>query len=931
MSTRARSPAPVARGRSPAPRGRSPTGVSPKRGGIRDPSPGAHSARERRNSFTSDTASSRMARRRTSISPVPHLRGRAANRELDRTSGESEAVRVVLRVRPFNSAEDTEQSMPCLIPSANDEVSKGVTYLDRKAQYEDDYEDEANMFHFDRVFYPEDIHNPGLPLQSSEQHEVYNMVGPPCLTNLFDSYNSCVFAYGQTGSGKTHTMMGVPGAEGIVPRFCRDLLGRYEALPPLSQEAIRLQASFVEIYCEQLYDLMASDNTREKREWVMHGEGTGARHTAIDSTLSRRKLSLRQHPVHGLSVAGAVTFDITSYQQLESLVRQGMSARSTACTTMNDTSSRSHAMFQITLEMQVPQKGRGGGASPYRSRQDTTTFSTANMRFVDLAGSENLKKSGSNGDRMHESIHINTSLLALRRVIDQLIENKAHAMPAYRESKLTRLLSDCLGGNSKTWFLACVSPSQANAEETKNTLRYASKATRIINCVTRNMDVGARIEEDLVQLREELALARGAEVEELKALITQHESSLVDMGQAMDTMRQGQEERERIMRDKELEAERAIADARREAQASRTAEVQQAKEEAEMYRLRLEGAERATAHGEMERAKLEAEEKAHWMDRCTALEHKTNETTKRYVNTTLYINQSNRKTQQHSHTHTSTTTNLHSAREQNDEIERRFREDMEAMRRELTDTFHRQLASKQAEADEARAKCQALKEDKKDATRRLQDELVKQRLEHASAMAHAERRWEADQREWGETREEIERRRNQDASRMSSDAHSLRASLEAEVRARRKELADLERRHAAELRREKERAEQAHTQLAEAEIRAGNIERKFGAVDGEIRNMEDVYGRSQRLLTAAEEQDFEGHEQLLALVKDVNNWGRQLKSLRTDFTHLVTHRGRPDSEDYLPSRLESVGAGSGVDPSQGRHRRSSSSRRLRKL
>ena len=521
--------------------------------------------------------------------------------------GESEQVRVVLRVRPFNSMEEqANNSVPCLIPSESAEAA-GVTFLDPRNQYAEDYEDEAhNTFQFDRVFYPEDMHDPPQDLQDSEQHEVYQMMGPQCLTNLFESYNSCVFAYGQTGSGKTHTMMG-GSAEGIIPRFCRDLLTRYEALPNLTQSTIKIQASFIEIYCENLYDLMCPEDSPHKKQWVKHGEGN-ARMSSQDT---RRKLSLRQHPVHGLSVAGATTFAVSTYADLETIVRQGMSARSTASTSMNDQSSRSHAMFQITVEMQAPAK-----TDKYGRRVEAATFSTANMRFVDLAGSENLKKSGSNGDRMHESIHINTSLLALRRVIDQLIEKGS--VPGYRDSKLTRLLSDCLGGNSKTWFLACVSPSQLNSDETKNTLRYASKATRIVNRVSRNMDVGARMEEDLVHLREELALARGTELDELKSLIAQYEGTL-------GTAQQDMEEKEREMREAQEAADKEIALAKEEVQATlkaasqhkqraeevHSAELMKVQQQAESFRRNLQIKEKTFAQNteELQKTKALAHEK----------------------------------------------------------------------------------------------------------------------------------------------------------------------------------------------------------------------------------------------------------------------------------------------------------------------------------
>eukprot|EP01064_Diplonema_japonicum_P013934 TRINITY_DN21471_c0_g1_i1.p1 TRINITY_DN21471_c0_g1~~TRINITY_DN21471_c0_g1_i1.p1 ORF type:complete len:706 (+),score=217.56 TRINITY_DN21471_c0_g1_i1:87-2204(+) len=610
MSMRARSP--TLRGRSPAPRAKSPKGAIAAP--TRDTSPGVsglgHSVRrERRNSYSSYTsaAEGRRVTRRSSISPTPAAgiqRMRDNRAQKNTTGGETEAVRVVLRVRPFNTMEDIQQqgARPCLLPSSDDlSLLTSVSLLEKRAQFKEELEEEcSNTFQFDKVFYPSELNGPSHDVQMHEQNEVYDKIGTPCLTNLFDSYNSCVFAYGQTGSGKTHTMMGSADVEGIIPRFCKQLLSRYEELPPLSQQTIKLQASFVEIYCENLYDLMSPEEVK-KQSWVQNGRHNDA------NAVNRKKLALRQHPVHGLTVAGAQSFPVSTWNEVDAVLRKGMAARSTAATSMNDQSSRSHAMFQITMEMST-QRGR---------KKQEQTFSTATIRFVDLAGSENLKKSGSDGARMHESIHINTSLLSLRRVIDQLLENKA--MPAYRDSKLTRLLSDCLGGNSKTWFLACVSPSVINLEETKNTLRYAAKATRIVNHVKRNMDVGDRLEEDLIHLKEELALARGGEVDELKTLITQYERTQADMVVNMELLQSKQEEAERAVKEAELQAElkvKQLNESSQRARAVHTVELEkmqqglkQINSKAESYKQKLEREEEQTvaAQRELEKQKEIAE------------------------------------------------------------------------------------------------------------------------------------------------------------------------------------------------------------------------------------------------------------------------------------------------------------------------------------
>ena len=584
--------------------GRSPRGRSPR--SIRDGSPGQgipSIRRERRGSFGGSSCGDRR-KRGASVSPTPRgISPRPYGRNAA-GAGESECVKVILRVRPFNEMEERQQNcLPTVVPveCEEGEVLTGVNLIERRGQYFDDYYEQEsehrNSFQFDRVFFPSDVHAPPLAVQQEEQLQIYNAIGATCLDNLFDSYNSCVFAYGQTGSGKTHTMMGAHDAEGFIPKFCRDLLQRYEALPDAGRDALSLEASFVEIYCEQIYDLMTVQDTRTQQTWGRK---------QIDNYESRKKLTLRQHPIMGVTVAGAATFKVNSWEDVEAILNQGLMARSTASTRMNDQSSRSHAMFQLSLSIKVPGK-KTIASNGWTTREEKGTLSSASVRFVDLAGSENLKKSGSDGARMHESIHINTSLLTLRRVIDQLLEKAP--VPAYRDSKLTRLLSDCLGGNSKTWFLACISPSQLNVEETKNTLRYAAKATRIVNHVTRNVDMGAKISQDLVQLKEELANAKGQQFEELQSIINNYEKTQKEMEDDINLFRIKQEETEKALA---LAEERANLAERRAVEASEHAtavaekkgclevNLNQVKKEFQICRKQLEAESSKTVVAEVE-------------------------------------------------------------------------------------------------------------------------------------------------------------------------------------------------------------------------------------------------------------------------------------------------------------------------------------------
>ncbi|KAJ9458161.1 Kinesin-like protein K39 [Diplonema papillatum] len=936
---RSRSPNAVQRTRDRSPIGRtSPMarGRSPRSSTLRDgsPLPSPHSdRRERRNSYSTvgGTPESHAFRRqrRNSVSPAAPQHSRRSSALPEKPGATStESVRVILRVRPFNKMEEDRLPMQCpvLIPIEDetpDRTVQGVQLIERRTEYTEEHEEEClSGFQFDRVFYPKDLHNPCATLQAQEQDEVYSVIGSSCLDNLFDSFNSCILAYGQTGSGKTHTMMGgAQDSEGLIPRFCRDLLRRYEQLPPASQSAIKLRASFIEVYCEQLYDLMPP--------------GTG---------VSKKKLAIRQHPVHGVHVAGAVSSPVSSWEDIETILRRGMAARSTAATSMNDVSSRSHAVFRITMEMQVPDQR----TSHFKSNGHT--FSTACIRFVDLAGSENLKKSGSDGARMQESIHINTSLLALRRIIDQLLESRA--IPAFRDSKLTRLLSDCLGGNAKTWFLACVSPSELNSDETKNTLRYAAKASRIVNHVSRNMDVGARLASDLEQLREELSLARGGEVDELKALILQYETAEHQMQDDMNTLRLEQidaerrvrltqEASERTLREHQDEASRQIALAEENAtqrlqaanndieraRTNHSAEVDSLKQQLgaaehtiERVRDQLREAQRvidelsqanddqvnanATQDAEIEHLKLQlaakaqaaAEDKSAWEALALDMENDFAKKEERW-------------------------------KEIDAEREQQHARELEGAQQELTAAFKKQLKDAEDAHEEELGRGKAALRGTGEEKRRLKDDLVKQRVQHAADVAALEQQCLQLRRQFARESEVHAEQTDDLQQRFEEEFNAMRQAMEAEIAKKRCELAAEKKRHEASVEQERSFAEEARRRMKDAERRAANIESQFHSCEAGLRSMEEIHGKTQRILSAAEEgEGCEGSEELIALFRDVNSWGSQLKSLRTSFLSLSNHRGHPNSSAFLPSPIELT-----PDPSQGRHRRSTSSRRLRKM
>ena len=291
-------------------------------------------------------------------------------------------------------------------------------------------------------------------------------------------------AYGQTGSGKTFTMGSEAHVEpeessqaGLIPRFITDFFLEMQRKKAASDEGIEgsqvlldyhLKASFLEVYGEDVYDLLDAN---------------------------RSSLPLREDSKGGIVVVGLKNRSISNTAEALQVLHEGTMNRTTAATLMNHTSSRSHAVFTIHLS-QVTRRSAG----------DSTDVSvTSQFTFVDLAGSERMKKTGAEGERAREGIKINEGLLALGNVINALADEdkvkkdkKVHV--PYRQSKLTRLLQDALGGNSQTFFLACVSPSDTNASETISTLNYANRARNIHNAPTKNID------------------ATSAEVERLKSI-----------------------------------------------------------------------------------------------------------------------------------------------------------------------------------------------------------------------------------------------------------------------------------------------------------------------------------------------------------------------------------------------------------------------------
>ncbi|EEY54186.1 kinesin-like protein [Phytophthora infestans T30-4] len=330
----------------------------------------------------------------------------------------------------------------------------------------------CRKFTFDHVF-----------PQTTTQAELYDEALQPWMASFLQGFNVTVIAYGQTGSGKTHTMGNhmpstsllsgnlftrspstddsddeaadtLESDEGLIPRFLHQLFTKLND----SGSKFQLSVSFLEIYGEDIHDLLDSGSSRRSEP-----------------------LQLRENKKNGVWVQGLAEVRVATRQEALEQMRRGSLQRITASTQMNERSSRSHAVYTVKIVQRVSEQG---------SKKDAVIVSK--LTFVDLAGSERLKKTHAEGERMKEGIQINVGLFALGNVINALGEEKrrsaSHAHVPYRSSKLTRLLQDALGGNSRTLFIACVSPADSNTNETLNTLQYANRAKNIQNKAVKNID-----------------------------------------------------------------------------------------------------------------------------------------------------------------------------------------------------------------------------------------------------------------------------------------------------------------------------------------------------------------------------------------------------------------------------------------------------------
>ena len=339
------------------------------------------------------------------------------------------------------------------------------------------------------------------------QDNLHTDLGKPLLDNAFQGYNNCIFAYGQTGSGKSYSMMGYGKEAGVIPKICQDMFERIGEMQQDKNLRCTVEVSYLEIYNERVRDLL--------------------------NPSTKGNLKVREHPSTGPYVEDLAKLVVGSFNEIEHLMDEGNKARTVAATNMNETSSRSHAVFTLTLT---------------QKRHDVETNmameKVAKISLVDLAGSERATSTGATGARLKEGAEINRSLSTLGRVIAALadlsdkkkkVSGKGSQVP-YRDSVLTWLLKDSLGGNSMTAMIAAISPADINFDETLSTLRYADSAKRIKNHAVVNEDANARmireLKEELASLRSKLSGGGGGATEEIYAEGTPLDQQMVSIMQS---------------------------------------------------------------------------------------------------------------------------------------------------------------------------------------------------------------------------------------------------------------------------------------------------------------------------------------------------------------------------------------------------------------
>ncbi|RLN52494.1 hypothetical protein BBJ29_001108 [Phytophthora kernoviae] len=435
---------------------------------------------------------------------------------------EAENIRVAVRCRPMNERENREQSVSCF--TCAPDGTAVLTNMDNPT--------EKHEFGFDFVY--------GC---DSKQETVFKDIGLPLLDRAFGGYNGTIFAYGQTGSGKSFSMTGVTNGpeamEGLIPRVNRAIFERVaNERVEYPNKRFLVECSYFEIYNEIIYDLLDSSGNGKK---------------------NKGGLEIKEHSVLGIYVKDLQERVVENREEIIELMAQGAQARTVGYTQMNAESSRSHSIFTIKIHQ--------------KDAEDETKSVFAKINLVDLAGSERAASTGAQGDRLREGANINKSLSALGNVINALVEasraSKKVFIP-YRNSKLTRVLQESLGGNSLCSMLATLSPASINFPETLSTLKYASRAKSIKVNAKKN-----EASSQITQLNEEIATLKqklqeqmdttlGLDPKEKDEIVKKYEKQI----QEMDRVRlQTWEDKAKLSKQHEMERkklakERALADQR---------------------------------------------------------------------------------------------------------------------------------------------------------------------------------------------------------------------------------------------------------------------------------------------------------------------------------------------------------------------------------
>ncbi|KAJ8275328.1 hypothetical protein COCON_G00099530 [Conger conger] len=362
-----------------------------------------------------------------------------------------ETVKVVVRCRPLSRKEEATGYESIV----NMDVKLGqVTLRNPKTPHGE----LLKTFTFDSVYDA-----------GSKQSDLYDETVRPLIDSVLLGFNGTIFAYGQTGTGKTYTMQGQwmdPEKRGVIPNSFEHI---FTHISRSQNQQYLVRASYLEIYQEEIRDLLCKDHAR--------------------------KLELKENPDSGVYIKDLSSFVTKNVKEIEHVMNVGNQTRSVGFTNMNEHSSRSHAIFVITVECSE--------MGPDRQNH----IRVGKLNLVDLAGSERQSKTGVRGERLKEAAKINLSLSALGNVISALVDGKSTHVP-YRDSKLTRLLQDSLGGNAKTVMVATLGPSSCSYEETLTTLRYANRAKNIRNKPRVNEDpkdaLLREFQEEIARLRAQL-------------------------------------------------------------------------------------------------------------------------------------------------------------------------------------------------------------------------------------------------------------------------------------------------------------------------------------------------------------------------------------------------------------------------------------------